>query len=155
MGDLSFVPDCYPFTLFYSEPQGLLEEIYKRDKLTFAHNLLLCNVFNACIIVQLKWNKPNYMTILLNVWFPGGAAARSGRIPVGAELVSAGGQSMEGFTRTQAWAALKALPAGSVALVLRNPEATSWSDRRVNGRSISSVLWEHNEEAEQAHPGRN
>ncbi|XP_026493658.2 uncharacterized protein Bbg isoform X1 [Vanessa tameamea] len=53
--------------------------------------------------------------------FAGGAAAQSGRIVVGAELLSAGGQSMEGFTRTQAWAALKALPAGQVALVLRNP----------------------------------
>ncbi|XP_050344157.1 uncharacterized protein LOC126769402 isoform X1 [Nymphalis io] len=54
--------------------------------------------------------------------FAGGAAAQSGRIVVGAELLSAGGQSMEGFTRTQAWAALKALPAGQVALVLRNPQ---------------------------------
>ncbi|KAI5640577.1 PDZ domain (Also known as DHR or GLGF) domain-containing protein [Phthorimaea operculella] len=53
--------------------------------------------------------------------FAGGAAAQSGRVLVGAELLSAGGQSMEGFTRTQAWAALKALPAGPVALVLRNP----------------------------------
>ncbi|KAJ2947889.1 hypothetical protein O0L34_g9679 [Tuta absoluta] len=53
--------------------------------------------------------------------FAGGAAAQSGRIVVGSELLSAGGQSMEGFTRTQAWAALKALPAGPVALVLRNP----------------------------------
>lgn len=51
----------------------------------------------------------------------GGAAAQSGLIVVGAELLSAGGQSMVGFTRTQAWAALKALPAGQVALVLRNP----------------------------------
>ncbi|XP_053620594.1 uncharacterized protein LOC128681060 [Plodia interpunctella] len=56
--------------------------------------------------------------------FAGGAAAQSGRILVGAELLSAGGQSMEGFTRTQAWAALKALPAGPVALVLRNPKTT-------------------------------
>ncbi|XP_052740157.1 uncharacterized protein LOC112046907 isoform X2 [Bicyclus anynana] len=55
--------------------------------------------------------------------FAGGAAAQSGRIVVGAELISAGGQSMEGFTRTQAWAALKALPAGRVALVLRNPNS--------------------------------
>ncbi|KAM3967813.1 PDZ domain-containing protein big bang [Aphomia sociella] len=54
--------------------------------------------------------------------FAGGAAAQSGRILVGAELLSAGGQSMEGFTRTQAWAALKALPSGTVALVLRNPK---------------------------------
>ncbi|XP_037968483.2 uncharacterized protein LOC105389187 [Plutella xylostella] len=53
--------------------------------------------------------------------FAGGAAARSGRILVGAELLSAGGQSMEGFTRTQAWAALKSLPAGPVSLVLKNP----------------------------------
>ncbi|CAK1602034.1 unnamed protein product [Parnassius mnemosyne] len=53
--------------------------------------------------------------------FAGGAAAQSGRILVGAELLSAGGQSMETFTRTQAWAALKSLPAGPVALVLRNP----------------------------------
>lgn len=53
---------------------------------------------------------------------PGGAAAQSGRVLVGAELLSAGGQSMEGFTRTQAWAALKALPAGPVTLVLRNPK---------------------------------
>ncbi|XP_047984835.1 uncharacterized protein LOC125225266 isoform X2 [Leguminivora glycinivorella] len=53
--------------------------------------------------------------------FAGGAAAQSGRILVGAELLSAGGTSMEGFTRTQAWAALKALPAGPVTLVLRNP----------------------------------
>ncbi|CAH0690718.1 unnamed protein product [Chilo suppressalis] len=52
--------------------------------------------------------------------FAGGAAAQSGRVLVGAELLSAGGQSMEGFTRTQAWAALKALPVGPVALVLRN-----------------------------------
>lgn len=54
--------------------------------------------------------------------FAGGAAAQSGRVLVGAELLSAGGQSMEGFTRTQAWAALKALPAGPVTLVLRNPK---------------------------------
>ncbi|XP_013191282.2 uncharacterized protein LOC106135505 [Amyelois transitella] len=54
--------------------------------------------------------------------FAGGAAAQSGCVVVGAELLSAGGQSMEGFTRTQAWAALKALPAGPVALVLRNPK---------------------------------
>ncbi|XP_061708878.1 uncharacterized protein LOC133519031 [Cydia pomonella] len=53
--------------------------------------------------------------------FAGGAAAQSGHILVGAELLSAGGTSMEGFTRTQAWAALKALPAGPVTLVLRNP----------------------------------
>ncbi|CAH2102521.1 unnamed protein product [Euphydryas editha] len=53
--------------------------------------------------------------------FAGGAAAQSGLIVVGAELLSAGGHSMEGFTRTQAWAALKALPAGQVTLVLRNP----------------------------------
>lgn len=53
--------------------------------------------------------------------FAGGAAAQSGRVLVGAELLSAGGQSMEGFTRTQAWAALKALPAGPVTLVLKNP----------------------------------
>ncbi|XP_045528262.1 uncharacterized protein LOC123716523 [Pieris brassicae] len=53
--------------------------------------------------------------------FAGGAAAQSGRVLVGAELLSAGGQSFEGFTRTQAWAALKALPAGQVALVLKNP----------------------------------
>ncbi|XP_041975070.1 uncharacterized protein LOC121730194 [Aricia agestis] len=53
--------------------------------------------------------------------FAGGAAAQSGRVMVGAELLSAGGQSMEGYTRTQAWAALKALPPGQVALVLRNP----------------------------------
>lgn len=52
----------------------------------------------------------------------GGAAAQSGRIVVGAELLSAGGQSVDGFTRTQAWAALKALPSGPVALVLRNPK---------------------------------
>lgn len=52
---------------------------------------------------------------------PGGSAAQSGLVLVGAELLSAGGQSMEGFTRTQAWAALKSLPAGPVALVLRNP----------------------------------
>ncbi|XP_034836269.1 probable serine/threonine-protein kinase nek3 [Maniola hyperantus] len=57
--------------------------------------------------------------------FAGGAAAQSGRIVVGAELISAGGQSMEGFTRTQAWAALKALPAGRVALVLRNPSSSN------------------------------
>ncbi|XP_013134938.1 PREDICTED: uncharacterized protein LOC106100586 [Papilio polytes] len=56
--------------------------------------------------------------------FAGGAAAQSGRILVGAELLSAGGQSMETFTRTQAWAALKSLPAGPVALVLRNPKGT-------------------------------
>lgn len=55
--------------------------------------------------------------------FTGGAAAQSGRVLVGAELLSAGGQSMEGFTRTQAWAALKALPAGPVTLVLRNPKS--------------------------------
>ncbi|XP_059050974.1 uncharacterized protein LOC131845852 [Achroia grisella] len=54
--------------------------------------------------------------------FAGGAAAQSGRVLVGAELLSAGGQSMHGFTRTQAWAALKALPSGTVALVLRNPK---------------------------------
>lgn len=54
--------------------------------------------------------------------FAGGAAAQSGRILVGAELLSAGGLSMEGFTRTQAWAALKALPTGPVTLVLRNPK---------------------------------
>ncbi|XP_072943331.1 uncharacterized protein bbg [Epargyreus clarus] len=54
--------------------------------------------------------------------FAGGAAAQSGRVLVGAELLSAGGQSMEGLTRTQAWSALKALPAGQVALVLRNPK---------------------------------
>ncbi|CAG9796590.1 unnamed protein product [Diatraea saccharalis] len=54
--------------------------------------------------------------------FAGGAAAQSGRVLVGAELLSAGGQSMEGYTRTQAWAALKALPVGPVALVLRNPK---------------------------------
>ncbi|CAH2050414.1 unnamed protein product, partial [Iphiclides podalirius] len=54
--------------------------------------------------------------------FAGGAAAQSGRILVGAELVSAGGQSMETFTRTQAWAALKSLPVGPVTLVLRNPK---------------------------------
>lgn len=54
--------------------------------------------------------------------FTGGAAAQCGRILVGAELLSAGGQLMEGFTRTQAWAALKALPAGPVALILRNPK---------------------------------
>ncbi|KAG6440520.1 uncharacterized protein LOC115448894 [Manduca sexta] len=54
--------------------------------------------------------------------FAGGAAAQSGRVLVGAELLSAGGQSMEGFTRTQAWAALKALPAGPVCLVLKNPK---------------------------------
>ncbi|KAJ0182515.1 hypothetical protein K1T71_001884 [Dendrolimus kikuchii] len=53
--------------------------------------------------------------------FAGGAAAQSGRVLVGAELLSAGGVSMEGFTRTQAWAALKALPTGPVSLVLRNP----------------------------------
>ncbi|XP_032529174.2 uncharacterized protein LOC116779110 [Danaus plexippus] len=53
--------------------------------------------------------------------FAGGAAAQSGKVLVGAELLSAGGQAMEGFTRTQAWAALKALPAGQVTLVLRNP----------------------------------
>lgn len=56
--------------------------------------------------------------------FAGGAAAQSGRVLVGAELLSAGGQSMEGFTRTQAWAALKALPSGTVALVLKNPKTT-------------------------------
>ncbi|CAB3240006.1 unnamed protein product [Arctia plantaginis] len=54
--------------------------------------------------------------------FAGGAAAQNGRVLVGAELLSAGGQSMEGFTRTQAWAALKALPAGPVTLVLKNPK---------------------------------
>ncbi|XP_050666328.1 uncharacterized protein LOC126966380 isoform X2 [Leptidea sinapis] len=53
--------------------------------------------------------------------FAGGAAARSGQVMVGAELLSAGGQSFEGFTRTQAWAALKALPNGQVVLVLKNP----------------------------------
>ncbi|CAG4978695.1 unnamed protein product [Parnassius apollo] len=57
--------------------------------------------------------------------FAGGAAAQSGRILVGAELLSAGGQSMETFTRTQAWAALKSLPAGPVALVLRNPKGNA------------------------------
>ncbi|GBP59355.1 Pro-interleukin-16 [Eumeta japonica] len=51
--------------------------------------------------------------------FAGGAAARSGRVMVGAELVSAGGQQFGAFTRTQAWAALKALPAGPVALARR------------------------------------
>ncbi|CAG4964845.1 unnamed protein product [Colias eurytheme] len=56
--------------------------------------------------------------------FAGGAAAQSGRVIVGAELLSAGGQSFEGFTRTQAWAALKALPAGQVVLVLKNPIST-------------------------------
>ncbi|XP_004930177.1 dentin sialophosphoprotein [Bombyx mori] len=56
--------------------------------------------------------------------FAGGAAALSGRVLVGAELLSAGGQSVEGFTRTQAWAALKSLPAGPVTLVLRNPKQT-------------------------------
>ncbi|XP_038207951.1 uncharacterized protein LOC119829494 [Zerene cesonia] len=56
--------------------------------------------------------------------FAGGAAAQSGRVIVGAELLSAGGQSFEGFTRTQAWAALKALPAGQVVLVLKNPVST-------------------------------
>ncbi|CAK1540013.1 unnamed protein product [Leptosia nina] len=56
--------------------------------------------------------------------FAGGAAAQSGQVLVGAELLSAGGQSFEGFTRTQAWAALKALPAGQVALVLKNPTDT-------------------------------
>ncbi|KAL4712640.1 hypothetical protein ACJJTC_007937 [Scirpophaga incertulas] len=56
--------------------------------------------------------------------FAGGAAAQSGRILVGAELLSAGGQSMERYTRTQAWAALKGLPVGPVALVLRNPKTT-------------------------------
>ncbi|XP_068626668.1 uncharacterized protein bbg isoform X2 [Battus philenor] len=57
--------------------------------------------------------------------FAGGAAAQSGRILVGAELLSAGGQNMESFTRTQAWAALKSLPAGPVALVLRNPKVNA------------------------------
>ncbi|XP_028156037.1 uncharacterized protein LOC114349755 [Ostrinia furnacalis] len=56
--------------------------------------------------------------------FAGGAAAQCGRVLVGAELLSAGGQSMEGFTRTQAWAALKSLPVGPVTLVLRNPKTT-------------------------------
>lgn len=68
--------------------------------------------------------KPFLMLQNFRLHFLGGAAAQSGRILVGAELLSAGGQSMETFTRTQAWAALKSLPAGPVALVLRNPKGT-------------------------------
>lgn len=53
----------------------------------------------------------------------GAVAEQSGCVRVGAELLSAGGQQLEGFTRFQAWDFLKSLPVGPVTLVLRNPSS--------------------------------
>lgn len=51
----------------------------------------------------------------------GGAAARSGQIKSGSELLAAGGTNLVGLTRTEAWGLLRALPSGPVTLLLRPP----------------------------------